>query len=228
MMQKDCLSRGLIVGLTGGIACGKTTVAKLLAERGAGVINLDEIGHKLLLRGNPVYEQIVEAFGVEILDESGDISRSKLGKVVFNASKKLHKLNQITHPPIIKQSLSEAHRLAELGADRIVVIDSPLLIEAGLQDMVDIVVVVISDEATQLERIIKRSIEQKRPFKEEDAMARIRSQMPLADKIKYADFIVNNNDSLIELEKEVMRLWECLKNYRAADVQTAPIKTPIS
>jgi len=211
MKAKKCSSRGLIVGLTGGIACGKTTVANLLAQHGADVIGLDKMGHKLLLKGNPVCVQIVEAFGVEILDESGDISRSRLGQVVFSDPEKLRKLNQITHPPIIKQSLAEAQRLAELGAERVVVIDSPLLIEAGLQEMVDVVVVVVSDEKTQLERILKRSIEQRRPLCEENATARIRSQMPLTQKIKYADFVVENDESLIELEKKVTNLWEFLK-----------------
>ena len=214
MKQKDHSSRGLIVGLTGGIACGKTTVAKLLAQRGADIIDLDKMGHKLLLKGSPVYDQIVQAFGVEILNESGDISRAKLGKVVFNNDEKLHQLNQITHPTIIEQSLSEAHHLAGLGAERIVVIDSPLLIEAGLQDMVDVVVVVVSDEETQLERITKRSIEQRKPLNEEDAMARIRSQMPLTAKIKYADFVVQNDKSWIELDKGVIRLWEYLKKMK--------------
>ncbi len=217
MKPKNCSSKGLIVGLTGGIACGKTTVANSLAQHGADVIDLDKMGHKLLLRGSPVYDQIVKAFGVEVLDESGDISRSKLGKVVFNTPEKLHKLNQITHPPIIKQSLAEAQRLVELDAERVVIIDSPLLIEAGLQEMVGVVVVVVSDEKTQLERILKRSIEQKRPLNEADAVARIHSQMPLAQKIKYADFVVENDESLIELEEKVAKLWKLLKDYRAAE-----------
>lgn len=186
----------------------------MLAQRGADIIDLDKMGHKLLLKGSPVYDQIVQAFGVEILNESGDISRAKLGKVVFNNDEKLHQLNQITHPTIIEQSLSEAHHLAGLGAERIVVIDSPLLIEAGLQDMVDVVVVVVSDEETQLERITKRSIEQRKPLNEEDAMARIRSQMPLTAKIKYADFVVQNDKSWIELDKGVIRLWEYLKKMK--------------
>jgi len=212
--ELNCSSRGLIVGLTGGIACGKTAVANLLAQHGADIIDLDKMGHELLLKGSPVYEQIVKVFGVEILDESGGISRLKLGKVVFNDSEKLHQLNQITHPPIIEQSLSEAHRLAELGKERVVVIDAPLLIERGLQGMMDVVVVVVSDENTQLERIIKRSIEQKRPLNKEDAMARIHSQMPLSEKIKHADIVVENNESLIELEEKVIRLWEDLKKYQ--------------
>jgi len=146
IMSRKFVHRGLIVGLTGGIACGKTTVAELLAQHGADVIDLDKIGHRLLKKGSTVFDQIVKAFGKEILDESGDISRAELGKIVFHDSGCRLRLNQITHPAIIEQSWAEAQRLAALEEEKIVIIDSPLLIEAGMQDIVDIVVVVISDK----------------------------------------------------------------------------------
>jgi len=234
MSKNNFLHRGLIVGLTGGIACGKTTVAELLAQHGADVIDLDKIGHRLLEKGNPVFDQIVQAFGVEILDESGNISRAKLGRIVFHNPERRLRLNQITHPAIIEQSLAEAQRLAALGTERVVIIDSPLLIEAGMQDSMDIVVVVISDEKVQLDRLIQRSIKQKSPptlFKRgvpkgkaakgqgkgglsvKEAQARIHSQMPLSEKVKYADFVIENNGGLDELRTKVAELWDNLKNF---------------
>ena len=210
-MSRKFVHRGLIVGLTGGIACGKTTVAELLAQHGADVIDLDEIGHRLLKKGSPVFDQIVKAFGDKILDESGDISRAKLGRIVFHDSECRSRLNQITHPAIIEQSWAEAQRLAALGKERIVIIDSPLLIEAGMQDIVDIVVVVIADEKTQLDRLIQRSIKQKKPLSVKEAQARIHSQMPLSEKIKYADFVVENNGGLDELKTKVAKLWGDLR-----------------
>ena len=204
-------NRGLIVGLTGGIACGKTTVAELLAQHGADVIDLDEIGHRLLKKDSPVFDQIVKAFGKEVLDESGDISRAKLGRIVFHYSECRLRLNQITHPAIIEQSWTEAQRMAALGTERIIIIDSPLLIEAGMQDIVDIVVVVISDKKTQLDRLIQRGIKQKKPLRVKEAQARIHSQMPLSEKIKYADFVVENNGGLDELKTKVAKLWGDLK-----------------
>ena len=206
-MSRKFVHRGLIVGLTGGIACGKTTVAELLAQHGADVIDLDKIGHRLLKKGSTVFDQIVKAFGKEILDESGDISRAELGKIVFHDSGCRLRLNQITHPAIIEQSWAEAQRLAALEEEKIVIIDSPLLIEAGMQDIVDIVVVVISDKKKQLDRLIQRSIKQKKPLSVKEAQARIHSQMPLSEKVKYADFVVENNAGLDELETKVAKLW---------------------
>ena len=220
MNPNERLHRGLIVGLTGGIACGKTTVAELLAQHGADVIDLDEIGHQLLKKGNPVFDQIVKAFGADILDECGDISRAKLGRIVFHDSKCRLLLNQITHPAIIEQAWAEAQRLAALGTERIVIIDSPLLIEAGIQDTVDIVVVVISDEKTQLDRLIQRSIKQAKPLSVKEAQARIHSQMPLSEKIKYADVVVENNGGFAELKTKVAKLWGDLKIISKSDTNS--------
>jgi len=208
--MKPKLHKGLIVGLTGGIACGKTTVAGLLSQHGASVIDLDKIGHQLLKKGNPVFEQIVKTFGAEILDKSGDISREKLGKIVFHHPECRSRLDQITHPAIIEQAWTETRRLATF--ENIVVIDSPLLIEAGLQDSVDIVVVVTSDEKTQLDRLIQRSIKQGKALSVKEAQARINSQMPLSEKTKYANFVIENNGRLDELEEKVVKLWKYLKS----------------
>ena len=207
--------RGIIVGVTGGIASGKSTVSRLLAEKGAFTINLDEIGHELLKRGNPVMDELIEAFGSGILDVSGDVSRRKLGAIVFTDDAARERLNAIMHPPIVQRSQSEARRLVAEDSNRIVVIDVPLLIEGSRQDTVDIVVVVTTSPENQLQRLLARSIEQNRPLSREEAQARISAQIPLSKKAKFAHFVIDNNGAPEELSHQVDRLWVELCKLRA-------------
>lgn len=207
LMKPIASDRGIIVGVTGGIACGKSTVSKLLSKKGAIPINSDEIGHQLLGRGSPVMGALLEAFGTGILDESGDVSRPKLGAIVFNDKAALERLNAIMHPPIVERSRSEANRLVTEDANCVVLIDAPLLIEANSQDTVDVIVVVTTSTQTQLQRLLERAIEQNRPPSQAEAQARIDSQMPLSEKVKYADFVIENDGTLEELNQKVERLW---------------------
>lgn len=201
------MPRGLIAGITGGIACGKSTVSKMLEKLGAISIDVDAIGHKLLKKGNPEYDKIVEMFGENILDKSGEISRNELGKIVFSCPEKRKKLNLIMHPPMIKRTMRKARALAESDSQAIVLLDSPLLIEADLHKSVDAVVVVICSESIQVKRIVNRSIKRGRKLSVDEALTRIKSQMPIEEKVKYADFVMENNGDLDELKKKVERLW---------------------
>ena len=203
-------NRGVIIGVTGGIACGKSTVSKFLAEKSAIPINSDQIGHQLLKRGSPVLGSLIEAFDPGILDESGDVSRQKLGEIVFNDKVARDRLNAIMHPPIVSQSRSEARRLATEDPDCVVLIDAPLLIEAGSQDTVDVIVVVAASPEVQRQRLLERSITENHPLTQTEAQARIDSQMPLSEKIKYADFVIENDGTLEKLQREVDRLWHAL------------------
>lgn len=210
-MKPNHPNRGIIVGITGGIACGKSTVAELLAEKGAIAINVDQVGHQLLKRGSSVMDELISGFGESILDASGDVSREKLGAIVFNDKSARERLNAIMHPPIVEQSRTRARQLVAEDPTCVVLIDAPLLIEAGAQDTVDIIVVVTASTENQLQRIIDRSIAQNRPLERSEAQARIDAQMPLSEKIEYADFVIENNRTVDELREQVSLLWQELK-----------------
>ena len=201
-------TRGTIVGITGGIACGKTTVSDLLTEKGAIPINADEIGHQLLKADSPVIDELTGAFGDDILEASGDVSRKKLGAIVFQDRTARERLNSILHPLIIQRSRARARQLVTEDPTCVVLLDAPLLIEAGAYDTVDLIVVVTASPETQLRRTLERSIAQERPLTETEVQARIDAQMPVTEKIKYADIIIENEGTLEDLYRQVDELWE--------------------
>ena len=149
---------GLIIGLTGGIACGKSTVTQLLQRKGADIIDLDQIGHELLKANSPVMKQLLKTFGPEVLDLSGDVNRTKLGKIVFSDPLARQQLNDIVHPEIHRISRQLAQSKVKNQADSIVVIESPLLIESGGYRSVDYVVLVSATPDQQIVRLMKRSL----------------------------------------------------------------------
>ena len=204
-------TRGTIVGITGGIACGKTTVSELLTAKGAIPINADEIGHQLLKADSPVIDELTDAFGHDILDTSGDVSRKKLGAIVFKDKTARERLNSILHPLIIQRSRAHARQLVTEDPTCIVLLDAPLLIEAGAYNTVDLIVVVTASPETQLRRTLERSVSQGRPLTEAEAQARIDAQMPVSEKVKYADVVIENEGTLEELHKQVDQLWERLQ-----------------
>ena len=215
--MKSDKQRGLIIGITGGIACGKTTVSKLLAEKGAIPINADEIGHQLLKSDSPIIDELTETFGLDILDEAGDVSRKKLGAIVFKDKVALEKLNSLMHPLIIDRSRGQARKLVSEDLSCVVLLDAPLLIEAGAYDSVDLIIVVTSSRDLQINRIVARSHSQKRPLTESEAQVRIDSQMPVSEKVKYADIVVENNGTLETLQGQVDQIWNNLKCRTRAD-----------
>ena len=204
-------TRGTIVGITGGIACGKTTVSNLLAEKGAIPINADEIGHQLLRADSPVIGELTDAFGRDILDASGDVSRKKLGAIVFKDKAAREQLNSILHPLIIERSRGQARQLVTQDPTCVVLLDAPLLIEAGAYDTVDLIVVVTATPETQLRRTLERSVAHGRPLTETEVQARIDSQMPVKEKVKYADVVIENDGTSEELHRQVNALWEKLQ-----------------
>lgn len=204
-------ARGIIVGITGGIACGKTTVSDLLAKKGAIPINADEIGYQLLKAESPVIGELTDTFGRDILDASGDVSRKKLGAIVFQDKVARERLNSILHPLIIERSRGQARHLVTEDPTCVVLLDAPLLIEAGAYDTVDLIVVVTASSETQLRRTLERSVAQGRPLTESEVQSRIDAQMPVTEKVKYADVVIENDGTLEELHGQVDALWKRLQ-----------------
>ncbi len=192
-----------VVGLTGGIASGKSTVSVLLAANGAGIIDADRIGHEIIMKGAEGYRQLLEAFGDGILGDDGEISRPKLAALVFGDKEKVARLNAITHPLIGKEMFRRMEGFRrEKGEGAIVVYDAALLIESGARDMLDILVVVAADPQVQIERL-----ERDRDMPAEEAQRRISSQLNLEDKLAHADYVIENEGSLKDLENKVDELW---------------------
>lgn len=193
-----------IIGLTGGIASGKSTVSKMFQKRGIPVVDADQIAREVVERGKEAYEKIVGAFGREILNEDGSINRAKLGSIVFQHKTKRELLNSIVHPAVRKEMKKKQEQFVLQGA-KAVVLDIPLLFESDLTHLVDKIIVVYVNENTQLQRLMKRN-----HLSKEEALARINAQMPLKEKIKMADEVIDNegefNDTERQLE-EILQKW---------------------
>lgn len=195
----------LIIGLTGGIATGKSTVAEMFKDLGVPIVDTDKISYDLLKKGNSTYDEVLELFGEEIIFTNGDVNRKKLGQVIFNNDDLRVKLNNIIHPKIKKITLSEVKKHEELGAT-IIVIDVPLLFETDFYKLVDKSIVVYTTPELQIERLIGRD-----SIKEEYALIKIESQIPIDKKVKMADFVINNSESILTTKKEFNRIIEELE-----------------
>lgn len=196
--------KNLIVGLTGGIACGKTTIAKMFRNFGADVINTDSMGHQLLKDDPDVYKKILAVFGRRVLDDKGEIDRSKLSRIVFDNPHYLRALNGIVHPPLLKRIEDKIKQRISPVEYKVIVVDAPLLMELNMTHMVDLVVVVYVDEDVQIQRLMMRGLS------EEDAIKRIRSQMPTSEKARIADFVIQTNGSLSDTAQQARQVWEDL------------------
>jgi dephospho-CoA kinase len=191
-----------IIGLTGGIASGKSSVARLLEKLGASVVDADQLARDAVLPGTPAHLAIVASFGKEILQVDGSIDRERLGKIVFSDSGARKRLESIVHPAI--KNLAE-ERLADLrnAGDGVAVYMAPLLVEVGALDRVDEVWVVYLDSARQLERLMHRD-----HLSQEDALRRIASQMPMDEKKKYGKVVIDNSGPWEETEHQVRSAWQ--------------------
>ena len=192
-----------IIGLTGGIATGKTTVAKMLADFGAVVIDADVIARKIMEKGRPVWEKVKETFGDEYLMDNGEIDRKKLGELVFTNRKALKKLNAITHPAIRQEIQLEIDKLSSEKSQKVVVVDAALLIEAGWLDMVDEVWLVVADKELQINRLMQRN-----GLSCEQAQNRVASQLDQDIKKQYADKIIDNSWDMEYTRRQVECLWQ--------------------
>jgi dephospho-CoA kinase len=188
----------VIIGLTGGIASGKSTVANMLKVLGIPVIDADEEARLAVEKGEEAYEKIVSFFGKDILLPDGSIDRKKLGNIIFPDAEKRKVLNSIVHPAVRKKMLQKKEQYIFSG-HKWIVMDIPLLFESNLTHMVDRTIVVYVDQETQLKRLMSRN-----GFSEEEARARISSQLPLDEKIKWADAVIDNNGSITETKAQLI------------------------
>ncbi|MHC5251872.1 dephospho-CoA kinase [Listeria kieliensis] len=197
---------GFTLGLTGSIATGKSTVSKMLVSAGIAVIDADIVARKVVEKGTVGLKKIVSCFGTDVLLD-GELNRAKLGEIIFHDEAKREQLNEIVHPLVREEMLSERDRLFRAG-ESIVVLDIPLLYESQLTDLVDRVLVVATTEEIELSRLMARN-----ELSKEEALARIRAQMSINNKVKLADFVVDNNGTKQETEKQVNEFLHELKRH---------------
>lgn len=199
----------MYIGLTGNIASGKSTVAKMFAELGCYTIDADEVSRKVMSKGESAYNGVVEYFGDNILDNNGNIDRVKLKGIVFNEPEKKEALEKIVHPAILEYEKKLVSNIKGKDDKAIILTQAALIIEKNTYDRFDAVMVVYVDEETQLQRLLKRD-----GIDKDLAMKIIESQMPIEEKIKYADFIVDNSRDLEFTKSEVDRVFEAIKIYK--------------
>lgn len=196
----------LNVGLTGGIASGKSTVARMLAEKGAIVIDFDELAHAVQEPEGLVWQEIVDHFGRDILGPDRAIDRRKLGAVVFGDREKLELLNRLVHPAVFAEWQRRIAEIRAVRPDAIVLSDIPLLFEAGLKPQVDLVLLVYIPPEEQIRRMMARN-----GYSRDEAKSRLASQMPIDAKLPEADIIIRNEGSQEETRRAVDGLWEELQ-----------------
>lgn len=199
----------VIIGVTGSFATGKTTVAAMFKRLGAKVLDADKITHRLIKKDTAAYKEILKEFGGGILDGSGAIDRAKLAAAVFRDKRPLNKLCGIVHPAVISDMKRSIRDIAENGRAVAVVIDAPLLIEAGMRRMVDVLIVVTTSRKTQLERAKKKT-----GMDIVEIKMRIRNQLPLNKKAKMADYVIDNEGTESSVKKTVKKIWEEIESGR--------------
>ena len=197
----------LVIGVTGGIACGKSTVARMFGRLGEKVIDADRIAHDLIKPSTAIWQRVVDEFGKGILNKNSAINRRRLGRIVFADPKKRKKLEELIHPrviEVIEETVAKIKKQprAPSSEPSAIIIDAALLIEANLVSMVDKLVVVVAGRRTQIKRL-KRS-----RLTEAEAVRRIASQMPLREKENLADYVIRNDGDTEETRKQVRKIWK--------------------
>jgi len=194
----------IVVGVTGQLATGKSTVAAMLAELGAGVINADLLAHRALRSNGACFKKVVGTFGNDIL-KKGEIDRQLLASVVFSNATKLKKLEGIIHPFVIKETRHQIGMFKKSGK-KVVVLDVPLLFESKMNTLTDFTIAVKASRAVQLKRIA-----QQKKIERSQALRRMRAQLSMAEKARRADIIVNNGGTIVKTHQQVKEILEMLK-----------------
>jgi len=203
----------LLIGLTGGIASGKSTVAHMLEEMGSHVIDFDMLARRVVEPGRPAWKKIVDYFGRDILQGSGEIDRKRLSRIIFGNSEKRKRLEGFTHPFIADEFTGQVDEIASSDPDAIINAVVPMLFEAGMQALFHKVVVVYIPREEQIKRLIERD-----GISEGDAVNILNAQMHIDEKIRQADFIINNENSIEETKRQVHDLWNTLRKLQRDSV----------
>lgn len=195
----------LVIGLTGGIASGKSTVSQMIKEKGIRVVDADIIAKEAVSKGAPALHQIVQTFGEEVLLPNGELNRQQLGAIIFSDEEKRKQLNAIVHPEVRKEMLKQRDEGVS-NNETFVVLDIPLLFESKLEGLVDRIIVVYTTPELQLSRLMNRN-----DLSEEEALNRIHSQQPLEEKCQKADRVIENTKDLAFMRKQlenILNEWE--------------------
>lgn len=195
-----------IIGLTGSFGSGKTTIAKLFRKQGAIIIDVDDIVHSLYRPQSPSWKKLKRQFGDGILNNDKTLNRRKLAEIVFFDKRQLRKLCYIIHPAVIRQIKERLKKIKRKSKSALVIIDAPLLFEVGLQKIVDFTICVCLPRHLQVKRLLKNS-----GFSRRQIEARIRSQLPLGQKKKKSDFVIDNSGPLIKAEKQLTKILKYIK-----------------
>jgi dephospho-CoA kinase len=198
----------IIVGLTGSVGTGKSTVANFFKELGAYVIDWDELAREVTRPHLRAWKEIVDYFGKDCLNKDLTINRQKIAEIVFSDREKVTKLNQIVHPKVFKEDERITNEIKDLDSDALIIKDIPLFFEVTRPIFVDKTIVVATSERTQLRRSEEKGISR------EDTQKRIKSQLPLKEKIKAADFVINNDGTLEETKRQVEEIYSLLKKEK--------------
>jgi dephospho-CoA kinase len=199
----------LLIGLTGGIASGKSTVSDLLKKMGAEVIDFDQLARLVVAPGKPALNEITETFGTEILATDGNLDRKKLSDMVFKHPGKRRMLEKITHSRISEEFIVQADKIARSKPGAIIMASVPLLIETGMKDLFQKTVVVYISREEQIRRLMTRD-----EISREKCLDILNAQMPIDDKLKYADYVIRNDRSIEETEIQAQELWQTLKELQ--------------
>ena len=201
----------ILVGLTGGIASGKSLVANILRDLGAYILDADEISHELIKSGSKAWKEIVNRFGPEVLREDKEIDRPRLAQIIFSDPEKRLELNGVLHPLIFTEEELRRKEIAEMDPAAIVVFVAPLLIECNAHELVDKVILVYVNKNTQIKRLMERD-----GLGRKEAIMRVDSQIPLSAKRGYADYIIDGRAKKEEIEEELRRIYTELKEMSIA------------
>jgi dephospho-CoA kinase len=192
----------LLIGVTGGIACGKTEVCKVFQKKGATVLSGDQIGKEVVEKNKKVLKELVQTFGENILKQDETLNRRKLGKLAFATKESRDKLNRIIHPYLLRGLRKRIESLRKKDKEAVVVIDAALIVEWGLEKEPDWLIFVESKRENKIKRLQKQ-----KSYSKKEALDRIKSQLPEITKKRKADFIIKNDEGLAELREKANRLW---------------------